>query len=397
MNILFLSHVPASNAYTAGLVLKRFAIELKATHKLSFVCVHPESIKNLELAPELSSFPYVSLSQPKEYGCSPRKLWKLRKLITCALNILSRLKLQKSVTPKIARILGEQKIDAVFVLMESMSSIEIVKKLSKQKKLKVFTLCTDHISWYLNDIGVDKLSKNRTIKNYNHLISRSTKAIVPSQEMKEMFLEMLAVESEVISNVVESQPCTIKEKKETPEIKIGFAGQVYAKDAWSAFVGGLDSLDWKINGKKVSIYFFGRELPRATGKLNIRHLGFRSEQEVFETLRKMDYLYCPYPFDIKLRHVYKYSFPSKLAGYYSTGVPVIAHSPIDSSIANYSIKNNSSLVLSTIDFENVKNFLRDLDNITSKNYKELSVNSLESIERDFSKESFKLKIQSVFH
>ena len=396
MNIMILSHVPASNAYTAGLVLKRFALELKEEHNLSFSCIAPDSIKKMELADELKDSPYLSLSQPKEYGCHPRKLWKLRKLISFIFNLISLFKIKKTIQTKLNDFIDKHEVDAVLVLMESMSTIEIAKGLAIKKNLKVFSLCTDHISWYLNDVGVDKWSKNRTLGNYNFLIKKSERVIVPSVEMKEMFKESLMKESEVISNVVESEPCSVKNKKNEKQIKIGFAGQVYAKDAWNAFVESLAEMGWMINGKEVIIYFFGREIPIAKSRLNIKHFGFGSEKQVFETLREMDYLYCPYPFDIKLSHVYKYSFPSKLAGYYATGVPVIAHAPSDSSIANYSNKHNSSLLLTTIEKTEVKTFLSELDEMNKERYTKISQNSLESVIRDFSKSSFKKKVNFVF-
>jgi glycosyltransferase involved in cell wall biosynthesis len=123
--------------------------------------------------------------------------------------------------------------------------------------------------------------------------------------------------------------------KNKPDFAIGFAGQLYATDAWGALLEALNYINWEISGRNVEILLIGNFDPEIKTREAIKLMGRRSLKDTINILSKADIAYCPYWFDGNFEQVARTSFPSKLTAYFAAGRPVFFHGPEYSSPARF--------------------------------------------------------------
>ncbi len=119
------------------------------------------------------------------------------------------------------------------------------------------------------------------------------------------------------------------------ELTVAIAGQLYAKDAWSAFLAALDSVNWRVGSRRVQLRVLGRnEIAQSPGR-RIECLGWQDQASMIDILSTSDVLYCPYWFDPVYRKEAMQCFPSKLTTYAAAGRPILVHSPFYASPASF--------------------------------------------------------------
>jgi hypothetical protein len=117
---------------------------------------------------------------------------------------------------------------------------------------------------------------------------------------------------------------------------IGFAGSLYATDAWEALLQALHSVGWRIAGRTVIIRMFGQHLQITTRQpVRVDYMGWRSAEEMIELLGDVDVCYLPYWFGAEHELEVQLAFPGKLSTYLGAGRPVFFHGPGYASVAAF--------------------------------------------------------------
>lgn len=115
---------------------------------------------------------------------------------------------------------------------------------------------------------------------------------------------------------------------------IGFAGNLYARDSWQAFLNALSSINWQLADRKITVWLIGRREPRdRKDKALVKYFIWRSLKKTIDLLAKTDITYLPYWFDKKHSFFARVCFPNKLSVYLAAGKPVFFHGIKDSSPA----------------------------------------------------------------
>lgn len=394
MKILLLSHVPPTSETTAGLVLEKMCKTLK-TEMLTVCAVVPEGL--LKADRKTDTYKTRIFIQPAEIGKKTvfrsRILGQLASRVRYFLGSRKRQKIKQ----EIKNIINKEQVTHIWVLMESVTTLCLAYDLEKELKIPILAQCTDMVTWYLREMNVDRYTKRTTVDRYNYLIKNAFSCAVPSLEMGELFNSKFGTRSVLIANSSGFLPVSNVSQHDRKEILIGLAGQIYAQDAWESLIRGLDHCNWKIQDKDVYLVYLGRQNPslRSDRKMNLIYYGFRTETEVHEILSTCDLLYCPYPFSEANRDVVSYSFPSKLAMYFSTGVPVLGHAPLGSSILNYLQRNESGFICESLDPVLIS---QKLINVFSDKIKTTDIikNSSFGYQRDFSERAFQKSVYEFF-
>ncbi len=121
---------------------------------------------------------------------------------------------------------------------------------------------------------------------------------------------------------------------EREDFIIAIAGQIYATSEWETLILALNTLNWKIAGKKAKIRILSRYAAMwANTSTNIEYLGWRSQSETIALLADSDILFCPYWFSPDFAVEARLSYPSKLTSYFAAGRPVLFLGPSYSSPA----------------------------------------------------------------
>ena len=87
----------------------------------------------------------------------------------------------------------------------------------------------------------------------------------------------------------------------------------------------------------------GLQLPANVNCVEVRH------EEIPRVLAEADAAFLPLSFDPAQRHVVETSFPSKIAEYLASGIPILAHAPPSSTVARYCRENDCALLVDTPD------------------------------------------------
>ena len=157
------------------------------------------------------------------------------------------------------------------------------------------------------------------------------------------------------------------------------AGQLYASEEWNAFLRALDSINWKLNDKKIIVRYLGEYLAIGTKKpWNLEYLGWRSAREVVEIASKSDLCYCPYWFDPAFDLETKLSFPSKLPLYFASGRPVFFHGPSYSSPGRFVEQHQSAYICDSLDPVTIGDKLIEIA-ADINGYRQIAVNALQTL------------------
>ncbi len=180
----------------------------------------------------------------------------------------------------------------------------------------------------------------------------------------------------------ESLVGTFKQQVNEPNIsenirKIGLVGSIYGVDALNVFLKTMEDVfkieniefHLRTNVPKVYLKYLENNYPSISKNILIKP--FLTENELPLKLQEYDLLYLPMMFDEKYRFKTNTSFPSKTHNYLASGVPIIVHTPVSSSLYRFFKNNEIGYIIDTLD----KDVIREaFDQLKSKNLRqELSV------------------------
>jgi hypothetical protein len=190
---------------------------------------------------------------------------------------------------------------------------------------------------------------------------------VVSNGMKQYYQTEYGIDSKV-THLAMARPVVLAQTKENvQEIRIGHIGTLYDESVGIRFGEGLRALS-KVTDRKIRWHMIGlatkfRRL-RTTFQDIMQDHGTIPESAALEILSKCDIVYAMYPFNESGRVFRQTSFPTKMSTYLKAGRPIFAHTPKDSTMAEFVLKSELGIVCDLLDANSIANELLALCKIT---------------------------------
>ncbi|MCP4474904.1 MAG: glycosyltransferase family 4 protein [Gammaproteobacteria bacterium] len=397
MKILFLTDIPPCKNYTGGLMIETMMNFLPFEKLALFTVVNPHLHADIDL--KWDALPKCFLRKPFE---KPPKVAYLRRyshvlasLYTFCFELLHFVQVRYRVLPKLIEFIKEQKIDAVFVVLQSQTITQLAYSVSQKLDLPLFTHTWDALEWWLKSCSVSSLGQKRLLHKYDHIIQRSQSSTTASWYMSEHYLEKyqkhcLTLLDGLPSELAQS-PAHYPHESET--FIIAIAGQLYAQEEWQVLIEALSQVNWHISGRNIRIRILGGAFQHCSFvPTHFEYLGWHPRKQLIQHLSTADLLYLPYWFSEEFRYEASSSFPSKLIAYFASGRPVFCHAPDYASPARYIAKHEAGYLCRSLAIEEILKNL-ELAITDHKSYKKFSHNATNCFLKDFTLK----KMREVFH
>lgn len=391
MKILLLTDIPPDRSLTAGLVLDRVCRFLPSGSVACFAVVNPTV--NTMLSSDLPGVSTMFVDKPREDGLSEfgARGSRTRALAERFRGFHDRNFAVPALVRKAARFAREQKVDAVWAVLQGQTMIHMARPLARKLKLPLFTLVWDPLSWWLKSFEVEPHTSKLARREFDAAILASRAVATASWAMTAEYDKKYHVYS---VPVIASHDRKVAQSPEPRirtdgELVIGMAGQFYARGEWDQLIIALNACNWMIGGRHVRISVAGHHVPETSappGK--ITKLGWLAHPDLVKRLSECDILYCPYPFDKEMDEVSRLSFPSKLVAYLAAGRPTVFHGPEDASPGRYVAETGSGLVALGPQASAIYNVIERLA-LNPELFRKCAENAHQAFLRDFTFETMK--------
>jgi len=221
------------------------------------------------------------------------------------------------------------------------------------------TTVWDDPNYFIDNLRIDGSQRGVILDEFAELLKRSTKVSVISKAMNNLYKPISRRESIILRHGPHIENPRIRAIAD--EVRIVFAGSMYSKAEWNAFIYTLENAGWRIRGRKVELYFVGH-FPKhgAIRPRKVRYLGPVSYAETVRTLSQMHIGYLPYWFAPENELVARTSFPGKLSAYAAAGLAVFHHAPSYSEVADFLREYPFGVTCSSLDHNRIYGALSDL-------------------------------------
>ncbi len=365
MRVLLLTDMAPCINHTSGLVINKWCDFLLEEN----IEIHCALIKNKYVKmnipdDKLKKIKFLTFEKPNEYWVSEAKRFKeiKGKVKSYIENTKSAKKVLPKFASKIAEYAKKQKIDIIFASIQGQSMTKLVRKVSKLSDIEYVAQTWDPLEWWMKEHHFDIITYKSNLREFGRVVKQSKNFMAMSWAMAKDFEEKY--HKKCLINIP-SLPLTELEIKnnKSDEFIIGFAGQCYAKDEINLLILSLEDLKWKIGEKEIVLKLYGAAFPEEYYKNpNIEINSFIRQEQLIETLKECNLLYCPYWFSKEYQKACRLSFPGKLIRYLTTGVPVLLHGPEYASPLIFTKINKAGYIITTNDTEKFKEKLISIVN-----------------------------------
>ena len=270
------------------------------------------------------------------------------------------------ITDKIILFLKKENIENIWVTLSSPEIIILVGEISKKLNIKIYSTIWDVPEYLLQNNHLDPITCKFIKSRFTDILDFSERISVIDEGMKSYLPSKYKSKSVIIRNGVTFPSFNIFQKKarEDNAIKIAFAGSIYAKKEWNAFVQSLISCNFKINGKQVELICIGR-LPKF-GIIKDKRIDFRphmANDNLLRILSSCDIGYVPYWFSKRKQLIVKTSFPGKIASYLSISLKIMFHGPSSSSVSHFLDEYEVGKCCHSLNFQKIQRTIEEIDNL----------------------------------
>lgn len=397
MKILLLSDIPPCENLTAGLVLSAM-VRFIPKNEICFYIVSNPSVE-IKLNPEFANIPMKIETKPNEnWSFLPQR--RLLKKASSLVSYISETIIEKTVIErKIEDAIAfgkEQNVDRVWAVLQGQTTIRMAKAVADGLGVPLHSHVWDPFSWWASAHCLDGKTTRKVQAKFDEAIATSQYVGTASEPMAELFENEFGVKAVPViashSETLSKQPLPSIDSNDS--LFIGMAGQFYASAEWECLLKALTLSKWQVSGRSVKLIVLGPQKPPGDYcTSNVKYLGWKSQVDASLILSHCDVLYCPYPFDVKLEEVSKYSFPSKLVLYLAAGKPIIFHGPSYSSPNRYIEENQCGVCASSLLPSAVYNEIERLVN-DKPLYNKATSNAQRSFLKDFTLESLRKNVST---
>lgn len=223
----------------------------------------------------------------------------------------------------------------LWVVLEGQSLIRLARALSTLSDLPLRVQVMDPPGWWFRAHHLDADTVRSVTKQFDDVMGRARICSTASWAMARNYAERYGIETVAMLPPIDlsiAQPPA--DRPAGGGLRIGFAGQVYASEEFSALRTALEALSAEGRHGDVTCHAYSTGLGiGADPVLNVHR--WLPQRELLVELARADLLYCPYWFSATMREEANLSFPSKLTSYIAAGRPVLFHGRADSSPARF--------------------------------------------------------------
>lgn len=276
-----------------------------------------------------------------------------------------------------------------WVLLEGQSMIRIAYNLLAMTQVPVHVQVLDPPASWLRAHGLDDVSIEEVSGKFHEVMQRARSCAAASWVMAETYKARYGLKT---VPVMPSLPGCLARPPASPNsneqtIKIGVAGQIYARKEWDALLTCLDSLHWQVGNRQVEIHAHAQNVPEVTSqhKSKIQFHPWQITKDLIRALSKYDLMYCAYSFDSSFREDAELCFPSKISTYLAAGRPVFFHGPSYASPSRFLTEQRAGIVCNSFDPDDLgRNLCRALtDNAL---YETVAQNGRRAFDRYFTRQ-----------
>ncbi len=333
--LLLVSGTPPGSGDVGAINLRDLCRHYPAGHVCSFVVMAPSYPHVAE--PELADLPTRFVTRRYE---TPHRAFsgKLGSAMAWASSRWAFLPYVRKLVKQAAELGREHQVDKVWQVLDSPTTIAMGAEVARALDVPLLTSVWDPPDYVLRQAGIDRLTRAHLLHKFGEALSHSERTSVVSETMQEDYGREHGANAVIVRHglALDDRRGAATQPDSDTEFTMGYAGSLYAKDAWDALMTALSSVGWQLGERKVIVRTLGLTFRfTCQFKAHIEYLGWRSTSETAEILSACDVNYLPYPFQEGMRDVARYSFPSKLGMYAATGRPVFIHAPPYASTAKF--------------------------------------------------------------
>jgi glycosyltransferase involved in cell wall biosynthesis len=305
----------------------------------------------------------------------------------------------KSLAKRITKDACLNGVTVVFAVLNGALTMTVARRVADQLGVPMVSLVWDPPDYVLREAGFSRYSRLWLVREFERSLARCRRVAVVSEPMRSAYSQLTAAPIHLLRHgrVMVPLPAHDGETKSLANYwNIGFAGSMYANDAWTALLRALDAVDWQLAGRKVRLRILSSHATmRSHASACIEFLGFRPDAEVDRVLADCDLNYLPQPFRPELRELCQYSFPTKLAAYLGSGKPVLVHCPAGSALASYFSANPFGAICQSLSADSIIATLESLLS-DSTSYKRACHQAALLARQHFDVAVFRAAIDSLF-
>lgn len=224
----------------------------------------------------------------------------------------------------------------------------------------VLVIVWDAPEYLTANLRLSQATTDRVQRDFADLMQGARAAAVVSEEMKNRYEEMYGIPCLIMRHGTDAVPRTDRAHAKDA-IRIVFAGSLYAKQEWNAFVSALELADWKLAERDVRLIFIGNfPLTGATRPDRLECLPAVPHARALELMAEMDVGYLPYWFDEGHESVVRSSFPGKMTAYAAAGLAIFHHGPRYSTVTSFLEKYQIGIACGSLDASQILGALEEL-------------------------------------
>lgn len=400
MKYLLFSAVPPTVKYSGGLMLYQLCTGMEKGSLACFVAKDPGL--SFKIPEELDWMPRFIRDEPTKFF---RKLsFSFPNSLRDAVTYLSeewRTKRIRSNIVKEAIFFGhKQKVDCVWAVLQGKTTIIAAEEIAKGLNVPLITQVWDDPGWCIRADKLDFGSSKKVLEAFGAAMRSSTICAAASSEMADLYVDLYGVRTVAFLGSLDKGLAVNPADtfKNDSELRIGFAGQLYARNEWESFVRAFESVGWQIDGRRIKVSLIGDLYHVSTPPgAPIDFLGHRSVEDTIKVLSETDLAYCPYWFSKDFERVARTSFPCKLTAYFASGRPVFYHGPEYAAPARFIEKWKAGICCYSLAPEDILTKVTDLIRNPAL-YKTLAVNGRRAFDEcltvDILKKNFSIFLNS---
>lgn len=244
----------------------------------------------------------------------------------------------------------ENGITRVWAVLNMPSVIDVSARLVDRLQVPLLAHVWDDVDHLCRQRGLDALTRRRTQRRFGDLLARAERTAVIGESMARHYTQRYGARCQIVRHGVADGVLPREAQTSPGEFLIGFSGGMYCPSAWKSFQAALDTLGWRVGGKRIRfVVMSGHVSFKTRSPAQVDYLGWRGDAEVHERLAACDLLYLPQPFESSQRELAELSFPTKLSAYVCTGRPVLVHAPRHASLPEFARKHPLGHVCTSLD------------------------------------------------
>jgi uncharacterized protein Usg len=227
--------------------------------------------------------------------------------------------------------------DLILAVLDSPLCVRVMHRLLPELPTPLRTIVWDDVHTFCPAGQLDRWTRSGICREFGEVLQKSEQIAVICENMQRAYQTEYGVNSFVLRHGMPEAKAPLAEHKTTHgPLRLGFAGSITTPDCIQSLIAALDSLQWRIGDRDISLRMLGCRFQLwSRNRQNIEYLGWRDASETRDLLSECDALYLPQSFKPELRHLSELSFPTKLSTYVAARQPILLHAPDYGSLSTF--------------------------------------------------------------